>query len=271
METAERIAAAREAVRSVIPFFAENFSRAESRWKRDDTRVTDADIEISNRIKKRLADAFPQDDFCSEEDLPPPGVPARELRARFAWVLDPIDGTNNFARGIPLCAVSLALLENGFPVYGLLYDHAQRTLLEGGKTVPLSRGGVPAKTENPPYDRHSIISFHFPLKKSEMLEIEPLTTVNVVRCQGSAALNLAYNAFGAIDGSVDYNTKVWDIAAAAALLAAAGREIFFRGTPAFPLREVSSTMPTLRWVAGTPSFMARAKEIGLLNAVNGER
>lgn len=264
METAARIAAARDAVRSVVPFFEDHFSKVESRWKRDDTRVTEADLAISDRIKNFITSAFPQDDFCSEEDLPLPGVPARELHARFAWVLDPIDGTNNFARGIPLCAVSLALLENGFPVYGILYDHAQKTMLEGGTTVPLSRGGVPAKTENPPYDRHSIISFHFPLKKAELLELEPLTTVNAVRCQGSAALNLAYNAFGSIDGSVDYNTKVWDIAASAALLAASGREIVFRGTQAFPLREVASTMPNLRWVAGTPSFMAHAREIGLI-------
>lgn len=264
MELGKRIEVAREAVKSVVPFFEEHFSKVESRWKRDDTRVTEADLAISKRIAAFIAAAFPQDDFCSEEDLPPPGAPARELRARFAWVLDPIDGTNNFARGIPLCAVSLAVLENGFPVYGILYDHAQRTLLEGGTTVPLSRGGDPAKTENPPYDRHSIISFHFPLKKSEMREIEPLTTVNVVRCQGSAALNLAYNAFGAIDGSIDYNTKIWDIAAAAAMLARSGREIVFRGAAAFPLREVASTMPNLRWVAGTPSFMARAREIGLI-------
>lgn len=264
METAERIKAAREVVQSVIPFFEENFSKVESHWKRDDTRVTAADLAISKRICEFLSAAFPQDDFCSEEDLPALGEPARALRSRFAWVLDPIDGTNNFARGIPLCAVSLALLENGFPVFGILYDHAQRVILEGGKNVPLSRDGVPVKTNNPDYDRHSIISFHFPLKKDEMRELEPFTTVNAVRCQGSAALNLAYNAFGAIDGSVDYNTKIWDIAAAVAMLEASGRKIVFRDAPAFPLREVSAEMPCLRWVAGTPGFLARAREIGLI-------
>lgn len=260
MEISTRIKAAREAVVSVVSFFDEKFSKVESLWKRDDTRVTEADFEISKRITDFIATAFPQDDFCSEEDLPPPGAPARELRARFAWVLDPIDGTNNFARGIPLCAVSLALLENGFPVYGIIYDHAQKTFLEGGKTVPLSRGGVPVKTECPAFNHHSIVSFHFPLKKDELAELEPFTTVNAVRCQGSAALNLAYNAFGAIDGSVDYNTKIWDIAAATAMLEAAGREIVFRGTQAFPLREISAKMPNLRWVAGTPEFMEKARK-----------
>jgi len=264
MELAKRIEKAREVVRAVIPFFQENFGKVESHWKRDGTRVTSADLEISRRIQNFITTAFPSDDFCSEEDLPAPNEASRALRSRFAWVLDPVDGTNNFARGIPLCAISLALLENGFPVYGVLYDHAQKSLLEGGKTVPLSRDGVPVKTENPAYTANSIISFHFPLSPKEARELEPFTTVNAVRCQGSAALNLAYNAFGAIDGSVDYNTKIWDIAAAAALLGASGRALIFREKPAFPLREVCAEMPRLRWVAGTPSFLARAREVGLI-------
>ena len=261
MEIAKRIEVARQAVASVVSFFDENFSKVESLWKRDDTRVTEADFAISKRISECITRAFPQDDFCSEEDLPSPEEGVRPLHSRFAWVLDPIDGTNNFARGLPLCAVSLALLEGGFPVYGILYDHAQKAFLEGGKTVPLSRDGVPVNSECPPFNHHSIVSLHFPMKPAELKKLEPFLIVNAVRCQGSAALNLAYNAFGAIDGSVDYNTRIWDVAASAAMLEAAGREIVFFDTSAFPLREVSSSMPNLRWCAGTPEFMAKAKSL----------
>ena len=63
METAKRIAAAREAVLSVVPFFEEHFSKVESLWKRDDTRVTEADLAISKRIHRFITEAFPQDDF----------------------------------------------------------------------------------------------------------------------------------------------------------------------------------------------------------------
>lgn len=265
MEIEKRIEIARKSVSGTVSFFEEKFSKVESRWKRDDTRVTEADLEISKRITDFITGAFPQDDFCSEEDLPLPGEPARELRSRFAWVLDPIDGTNNFARGIPLCAISLALLENGFPVYGILYDHAQKAFLEGGKSVPLSKNGVPANIEAPAFNHHSLISLHFPMKPAELASLEPLMTVNALRCQGSAALNLAYNAFGAIDGSVDYNTKIWDIAAAAAMIESAGREmVFLGGNAAFPLRNVSAKMPNLRWIAGTPDFMKKARELGLI-------
>lgn len=263
-EFEKRIEIARAAVRASIPYFNANFSKVESHWKRDDSRVTDADLEISREVIAFLKNAFPNDDFCSEEDLPPPGAPARELHARFAWVLDPIDGTNNFARGMALCAISLALLENGFPVYGVIYDFSQKTLLEGGKSVPLSRNGVPAKTFSPEFDRHSLVSFHYPIRPADTQKLLPLTTVNPVRVFGSAALSLAYNAFGSIDGSTDFNTKVWDIAAAVAMIGASGREIVYLGEkPAFPLREVCSEMPKLRWVAGTPGFMKKAREIGL--------
>lgn len=265
MEIEKRIRIAREAVSGVVPFFDGHFSKVESHWKRDDTRVTEADFEISKRITSFITSAFPQDDFCSEEDLPLPGEPSRELRSRFAWVLDPIDGTNNFARGIPLCAISLALLENGFPVYGIIYDYAQKAFLEGGKSVPLSKNGVPVEAEESPFNHHSLVSFHFPMKPAELAALAPLMMVNALRCQGSAALNLAYNALGAIDGSVDYNTKIWDIAAAAAMLESAGREIVFCGeNRAFPLREVASRMPNLRWVAGTRGFMEKARSFGLI-------
>lgn len=264
-ELEQRIETARAAVRAAIPYFNEHFSKVESFWKRDDSRVTEADLTISGETIAFLKKAFPNDDFCSEEDLPAPGDPARKLHARFAWVLDPIDGTNNFARGMAICAISLALLENGFPVYGIIYDFSQKSLLEGGKTIPLSRDGVPAKPFSPEFDHHSLVSFHYPIKPEKTKALLPFTTVNPIRVFGSAALTLAYNAFGAIDGSTDYNTKVWDIAAAVAMIEAAGREIIYLGkTPAFPLREVSADMPRLRWIAGTPSFLARAREVGLI-------
>lgn len=263
-EISRRIAVARNVIRERIDFFRKNFSHVESHWKKDNSRVTEADLTLSREITDAVLNRFPDDDFCSEEALPPPGT-VRYFNAEFAWVLDPIDGTNNFARGIPLCAISLALLRNGVPVYGIIYDHAQNCILEGGETVPLSRDGTPVPVPPElPYNEHSLISLHFPLKQHELLELSQLTSVNALRCQGSAALNLAYNAFGAIDGSIDHFTRVWDIAAAYAMLLAAGRKIVFIKHNPFPLREISSEMPKLRWFAGTHAFISRAEQLGLI-------
>lgn len=260
----QRIAAARLVIGENIAFFDENFSKVKSTWKSDKTRVTAADIALSKSISTAILKKFPDDDFCSEEELPPAGT-IKHCEAQFAWVLDPIDGTNNFARGIPLCAISLALLRDGVPVYGIIYDHAQRCILEGGETVPLAKNSAPAVLPPElPYDENSLISVHFPLKQHELLELTPFTSVNALRCQGSAALNLAYNAFGAIDGSIDHFTRVWDIAAAYAMLIAAGRKIVFKKTQPFPLRKISSEMPRLGWFAGTQSFLSRAGELGLI-------
>ncbi len=263
-DQSQRIAAARSVIREQINFFQTHFSKVESQWKKDNSRVTEADLNLSRAITDAILTKFPNDDFCSEEALPPSGT-TQYFNAEFAWVLDPIDGTNNFARGIPLCAISLALLRNGVPVYGIIYDHAQNCILEGGDSVPLSKDGVPvALPPELPYNEHSLISLHFPLKQHELLELTPFTSVNALRCQGSAALNLAYNAFGAIDGSIDHFTRVWDIAAAYAMLIAAGRKIVFIKNKPFPLRQISAEMPKLRWYAGTRSFIARAEQLGLI-------
>ncbi len=254
-----RIEKARKVIRSKIKFFSENFSRVESLWKADESRVTEADLKLSKSISSEILSAFPSDDFCSEEDLPPAGT-TKFFDAEFAWVLDPIDGTNNFARGIPLCAISLALLKNGFPIYGIIYDHAQNAILEGGENVPLSKNGVPVEaTPELDFDANSIVSLHFPLPPETSRKLENFTKINALRCQGSAALNLAYNAFGAIDGSIDHFTRVWDIAAAVAMLFAAKKEIIFSTENPFPLKKISAEMPKLRWFAGTKSFLERAK------------
>src|SRR6185503_261445 len=125
-----RIEAAKRAVLAQTDLLHREFGRAESKWKSDGSRVTAVDVAISENIFRELRDQFPGDQFFSEE-LADTDAPIA-VRARFSWVLDPIDGTNNFALGIPHCAISLALCENGEPVYGVVYDLSSRVLIHGG-------------------------------------------------------------------------------------------------------------------------------------------
>ena len=125
-----RIAAAKSAVLAETELLHREFGRVESKWKTDGTRVTAVDIEISENIFRSLAAQFPGDQYFSEElhaaDRPIP------VTARFSWVLEPIDGTNNYAAGIAQCAIALALLENGLPGYGVIYYHSRRVRMHGG-------------------------------------------------------------------------------------------------------------------------------------------
>jgi myo-inositol-1(or 4)-monophosphatase len=81
----------------------ERFQTAQVAWKDDDSMVTDADIEIQAWLDEQIGEAFPEDGLLGEEGLP--GGP-RLLDADHVWVLDPIDGTNNFGRGMPGFCVS---------------------------------------------------------------------------------------------------------------------------------------------------------------------
>ena len=108
-EVEKRIEAAKQAVMAEAPLLHAEFGRAKGEIKHDGTKVTAIDLAISEHIQRAITEQFPQDQFFSEE-LAPTEAPVPVV-ARFSWVLDPIDGTNNYANGIIYCAISLALLE----------------------------------------------------------------------------------------------------------------------------------------------------------------
>ncbi len=260
METAldRRIRLGRKIVSDHVAYFEENLGRFPGDFKADKTRVTEADLRLSHDIVGALRAAFPEDDIVSEEDLPVGGD--RPLESRFCWVLDPIDGTNNYARGHPLCAISLGLLEDGVPAYGFIHDNASGKLIQGGPGRGLFSGcdAAPVPALDAPFDSHSLVSFHFPMKEPHFAVAAAFMATNPVRCSGSCALNLAYNALGILDGSADHNTKVWDVAAACALLAAAQRRIVFLGEQPFPLRRFHETPPKVVFVCGSSGYLERA-------------
>ncbi len=256
-----RINAGQVAVNNQVDFFHRQFGDVKSDWKEDDTRVTFADFAISEKIFAELRKSFPKDDYCSEEFNPMDE--ALNLQARYAWVLDPIDGTNNYALGIPICAISLALLKNGTPVYGFLYDMSRKTLIKGGPGLGLHEGRLPAKVKTSPMDSQSLVGLHFPLQPAVYEQLQPLLTGHRLRSLGSGALNLAYAAVGRLDGAIEYKGKVWDMAAAYALLIAGGGEFHFLEESIFPLKQFHPQLPPVPFFAGSSSFCQYLK--GILN------
>jgi myo-inositol-1(or 4)-monophosphatase len=249
LQLRHRINAGRVAVKAQTAFFGRQFGQVASEWKADDTRVTFADFAISENVFAALRRDFAEDDYCSEEANPLDEV--LTLGAGFAWVIDPIDGTNNYALGFPVCAISLALLHDGMPVYGFIYDYSTDALLEGGAGFGLQRNQKTVNRDRMAADAQTMLGLHFPIDLELLDKLKPLLAKYRVRCLGSGALSAAYVATGYLTGVVDFRVKVWDIAAAYALCAGAGVAFKFLEASPFPLRAFHPQMDFCPYLAGT--------------------
>jgi myo-inositol-1(or 4)-monophosphatase len=254
-EILARIEAAKSAVLSQTGLLHSEFGRAESRWKSDGTRVTAIDVAISENIFRSLRVSFPADQMFSEE-LPEGDGPVA-VTSRFGWVLDPIDGTNNFALGIPYCAISLALIEDGTPIYGVIYDFGRRVLMHGGEGFGMFDGERNGRVTEQAPNPEMLIGFHSPADKGMMPAADAVLANFKIRGLGSATLHLAYVAAGLFGGAVDFNVKIWDLAAAIPLCRAAGGRIIFMNGEQLPMKVFDLKMTKIIYVAGSPAVAAR--------------
>jgi myo-inositol-1(or 4)-monophosphatase len=255
-DLASRIRAGQAAVLAQTELLHREFGRAQTTWKSDGTRVTPVDLAISDNIIAALRASFPDDEFFSEESAAPAPV---ALKARYAWILDPIDGTNNYATGIAYCAISVGLLEEGRPIYGFIYDLSRRVLMHGGPGQGLWDGTRAAGVKADPPQAQSLIGFHSPYDKRYAPHAQIVVERFKIRGLGSSALHLAYVAVGLLDGSVDHNVKVWDIAGAVPLCWAGGGDVQFLQHNPFPLRTFDLAMGRLQYVAGSPAMCAHLR------------
>ena len=254
-----RIAAAKRAVLAQTELLHREFGRAESKWKYDGTRVTAVDVAISEGIFRELAAQFSTDQFFSEELAETDA--ALPVTAHFSWVLDPIDGTNNFALGIAHCAISLALCEHGEPIYGVVYDLSRRTLMHGGPGFGAWDGERKMAVSEALPSRETLVGFHSPFDKTLVPMASGVIGQFKIRGLGSATLHLAYVAAGLLDGCVDFNVKIWDLAAAIPLVRAAGGEVQFLNGEQLPMRTFDLRMQKIIYVAGRTEMCARLREL----------
>jgi len=248
-----RIMAGKDAVLAEVAYFRQNFGEAVTEWKSDGTRVTNVDLAISENIFRALSGSFPEDDYCSEENTD--DADDRPLAAEFAWVLDPVDGTNNYAVGVPECGISLGLLRDGMPVFGFIYDNGRDVLLQGGPGFGSFEGNDPIVASTDALVNEKLtFCMHFPVPEDALDRLRDCLTVWRIRCPGSAAVGLSNVAAGRLDGSLEYRSKPWDCAAGHPICLGAGAQFHFLGEPAFPMRSFSTAMPTFPFYVGSPLF-----------------
>ncbi|HXD99061.1 MAG TPA: inositol monophosphatase [Candidatus Acidoferrum sp.] len=233
----------------------EYFHRAQVSWKPDGSMVTDADLAIQEELATEIAGAFPDDAVVGEEGH----VEDDRSSALYSWVLDPVDGTNNFGRGLPGFSVSIGVLRNGQPFAGAVYDPISRWLF----TACVGRGAWlndrPLRTRPAPMTRSSLFSIRTPLEDGVPPFVDEWLRRYRLRRFGSTALHLCYIALGALDLVHDHRASLWDIAGATpVLLEAGGMLTGSDGAALFPATAAHLAGAPISFLAGNPASHAQA-------------
>lgn len=152
----------------------------------------------------------------------------------YLWVVDPLDGSYNYYKNIPVAAVSIALCKERIPILGVIYDFNRHELFSGLVTEGAWLNKRPISVSSVKESERGILYTGFPVASdfSDENSIEFMKFARQwrkVRMIGSAAISLAYVACGRAEYYHERNTKFWDVAAGLALVVAAGGNVEFFG------------------------------------------
>lgn len=210
------------------------FGQVQAAEKADGSLVTQADRWADEALRHTLQQAFPSHGVLSEE------VEHIFPATEWCWIIDPLDGTTNFARGLPLWGVSIGLLYRGTPVFGYVYLPPLRHAFHGywygnsGLTGPTGAflNGQPIHTSP-----DAISPNHFFNLCARSISVLQRPFPCKIRMLGVATYNLLTVAAGATLGGVEATPKIWDIAAVWAIVQAAGGVwVSLEPDPIFPLQ-----------------------------------
>ena len=220
------LAVAAQVARDAGAFLLEQEGRVSYRKKGARDLVTDADLGAQQMILEGIRGEFPDHGFLGEEG---DAIDADELFSSksHVWVVDPLDGTTNFVHNMPHYGVSVALMIDGQPHIGVVYQPHRDELFQAVAGAGAFLGDQRLQVSQCEDLEESLIAISFSAKVSaNSIEIEHflriLQAAQAVRRIGSAALNLAYLASGRFDAYWARNGKIWDVAAGILLVHEAG-------------------------------------------------
>ncbi|WP_414752669.1 inositol monophosphatase family protein [Anabaena sp. CCY 9910] len=210
----------------------QDFGQVQALQKADGSLVTQADKWADQEIRDAIASTFSGYGILTEEsDRTFPGT-------EWCWVIDPLDGTTNFTRGIPIWSISLALLYRGTPIFGYVYAPPLNQAFHGfwpgtsGLSTPsgafLNHHPIHTSSDSPS-------SNHFFNLCSRSLAVVQNGFPCKIRMLGVASYNFLTVAAGATLGGIEATPKVWDIAGAWVIVQAAGGSWVSLESEPFPL------------------------------------
>jgi myo-inositol-1(or 4)-monophosphatase len=187
--------------------------------------VTEVDLEVERMFRAMIDERFPDHDVLAEE------FGGGVKRASHRWVFDPLDGTTNFAHGVPIFCASLALEIDGQAVVAAVYDPNRRELFTAEAGVGSWMNGQRLKVSVTTTVLESILVTGFPYNIHQNTEefvkvfAQVLKHARAVRRLGSAAVDICWVAAGRMDGFWEASLKAWDMRAGALILQEAGGKV----------------------------------------------
>ena len=187
--------------------------------------VTEVDLACERMCRETLAERFPEHDILAEELG---GSPAGRVASRFRWVFDPLDGTTNYAHGLPIYCSSLALEIDGRAEVAAIYDPTRKELFTAERGEGSYLNGQALRVSQTATLIDSLLVTGFPYDVHEesgdlvALFGRFLGRARAVRRLGSAALDLGYVAAGRFEAFWEQHLKPWDVAAGALIVEEAG-------------------------------------------------
>ena len=187
--------------------------------------VSYVDKAAEKRIVEGLKLILPEAGFITEEGT------ASEDGEEYKWIIDPLDGTTNFIHGLPIFAISIALMRNDEIILGVIYEPNREECfyaIKGGEAFCNER---PIKVSSMPSLKGSLLATGFPYYHFEQLPQYLnlldyfMRSTHGLRRMGSAAIDMAYVACGRFEGFFEYNLNAWDIAAGTLIVQQAGGKV----------------------------------------------
>ncbi|MFH1619349.1 MAG: inositol monophosphatase family protein [bacterium] len=187
--------------------------------------LTRADVESQTAVLNTIKKVFPGHDYLAEENS------KKITGSRFIWVIDPLDGTTNYAHGFPTACVSVGLLKDGKPFAGGIFDPFRKELFLAakGKGAFLNGRRIKVSSENSLSASLLLTGFAYDrAKKAEFycsFYADFIKICHDVRRSGSAALDMAWTAAGRTDGYWEFSLNPWDVCAGRILVEEAGGKV----------------------------------------------
>ena len=184
--------------------------------------VTEVDVEVERMFRALIAERFPDHDVLAEE------LDVASRGARHRWVFDPLDGTTNFAHGVPIFCASLALEIDGKAEVAAVYDPNRKELFTAESGIGSWLNGQRLKASTNATVLESMLVTGFPYTVHEQADAfvkvfaQILKQARAIRRLGSAAIDICWVAAGRMDGFWEASLQPWDTRAAALILEEAG-------------------------------------------------